>query len=684
MTEGLGNRNESTQPAESRAEPREDAVLLAQADTGGDPVPAAASGAAASPNGDAAAAITPGEDNTVRLAGTLSLENIVVDGEDLLLIQPDGTQVRINGAAVDVPTFILGEIEVPRETLISALRSNGFDVAAGPGDTLSVSPQAPEGSGGTFEDASGASIVSTGLARLNLLEDAPEADDPSNASPDVLDDGSFIETETGQEPDAAPVNDAPVLAGDLAAVVDEAAAYVLTAADIGYIDTDDDDTGVSFIVSGMRNGVITVNGLAATTFTPEELAAGVVVFTHDGSETLSAGFDIAVEDGNEDSSAPVPQSFDFSVNPVDDAPVALDDVFSVDEDSGATSLDVLGNDTDVDGGPKLIQSVTQPANGTVVITGGGAALSFEPDADFNTDGAASQSFTYTLNDGSTATVTLTVNPVNDAPAASADAYALSEDGTLVVNAANGVLANDTDVEGDTLGAVLASDVSNGSLIFNADGSFSYTPDADFHGEDSFSYTVNDGTEDGNTVTVTLTVNPVNDAPVASANAYALSEDGTLVVNAANGVLANDTDVEGDTLGAVLASDVSNGSLIFNADGSFSYTPDADFHGEDSFSYTVNDGTEDGNTVTVTLTIDPVNDVPVAAADAYAVDEDGTLVVNAANGVLANDTDVEGDTLGAVLASDVSNGSLIFNADGSFSYTPDADFHGEDSFSYTVN
>ena len=241
----------------------------------------------------------------------------------------------------------------------------------------------------------------------------------------------------------------------------------------------------------------------------------------------------------------------------------------------------------------------------------------------------------------------------------------------------GVLANDTDVDGDPLSAVLVGGPSNGVLALNADGSFTYTPDPDFAGTDSFTYMANDGTVDSNVATVTITVTPVNDAPVAVDDGYSVAEDGTLTIAAA-GVLANDTDVDGDLLSAVLVGGPSNGVLALNADGSFTYTPDPDFEGTDSFTYVANDGTVDSNVATVTITVTPVNDAPVAVDDGYSVAEDGTLTIAAA-GVLANDTDVDGDPLSAVLVGGPSNGTLVLNADGSFTYTPDPDFRGHRQF-----
>src|SRR5207302_838768 len=161
-----------------------------------------------------------------------------------------------------------------------------------------------------------------------------------------------------------------------------------------------------------------------------------------------------------------------------------------------------------------------------------------------------------------------------------------------------------------------SDVSHGSLTLNADGSIIYTPNANYHGADSFTYRVNDGTLDSADAVVTITVNSVNDAPLAASDTYATDEDTALTVAAA-GVLANDTDLEGDPLTAALVSGPSHGTLTPNPDGSFAYTPAADFNGTDSFTYKASDGTALSGETTVTITVNPVNDAPVAAADAYS-------------------------------------------------------------------
>jgi VCBS repeat-containing protein len=284
----------------------------------------------------------------------------------------------------------------------------------------------------------------------------------------------------------------------------------------------------------------------------------------------------------------------------------------------------------------------------------------------------------TLPDGSEV-CTATVNPVNSPPIALDDAYSTDEDTTLSVSVVEGVLYNDADQDGDSLSAVLDTGPSNGALTLYPDGSFTYTPDADYAGTDSFTYHANDGALDSNTSTVTLTVNPVNDAPTAADDAYSTDEDVALTISAL-GVLGNDGDVDGDSPSAVLDAGPTHGSLEFPGDGGFTYTPNADYYGLDSFTYHASDDTLDSNIAIVILTVDPVNDAPTAADDAYSTDEDVALTVPGP-GVLANDGDVDTDSLSAVLVTGPSNGELTLNEDGDFTYTPDADYDGTDSFTY---
>ena len=354
-------------------------------------------------------------------------------------------------------------------------------------------------------------------------------------------------------------------------------------------------------------------------------------------------------------------------------PVANPDAASLDEDT-SVDIDVMANDTDEDGDTFTAAVLAQPAHGTATLNANGT-IHYAPAPDFN----GADSFTYTLTDSvgghSVGTVTLTVRPVNDAPVAHDDAFTTDEDTPLTAS----LVANDTDVDGDTLAAVLGAGPAHGSIALGADGTFTYTPAPDFNGDDSFTYRAFDGALMSDVATARIHVNPVNDAPVARPDSATLDEDTTLTV-VPPGVLSNDTDVDGDALLAVLSSGASHGSLVLAPNGSYTYRPAADYNGADAFSYHAWDGALSSGDVTVTLTVNPVNDPPVARADEYNATEDTALVVSGP-GVLANDTDVDGDTLHAALAQGPTHGTLTLTPDGGFSYVPAADYNGDDSFTY---
>jgi len=465
------------------------------------------------------------------------------------------------------------------------------------------------------------------------------------------------------------VNAVPVAAGDSFSVNEDAVLTVSVANGVLVNDTDaDSDTLTPTVVTQPAHGTVSMNANGTFTYTPAANYHGTDSFTY------------KVNDGTADSAD---ATVTITVAPVNDAPVAAADAYSVDEDNVLTvdaASGVLDNDSDVDSTTVTAAIVTLPAHGTLSLANDGS-FTYTPAADYH----GTDTFTYKANDGTAesaeATVTITVNSVNDVPSVNDDSYSVPVGGSLTVQASSGVAANDTDADGNSLTVSVATGPSNGQLTLNADGSFTYTPNASFHGTDTFTYTVNDGTVDSAVATVTIDVNTlantVNDA-------YTIDEDGTLTVDADNGVLKNDGDVDGDTLSVALATGPSHGTLTLNTDGSFEYKPEADFHGTDTFTYVVNDGFGDSAAATVTITVSSINDVPVANDDSYSVPVGGTLTVQASSGVAANDTDADGDSLTVSVATGPSNGQLTLNADGSFTYTPNADFHGTDTFTYTVN
>ncbi len=365
------------------------------------------------------------------------------------------------------------------------------------------------------------------------------------------------------------------------------------------------------------------------------------------------------------------------------APTAGDDAFSTDEDTPFTTGDVLDNDSDFEGDSLAVAAfdAVSTQGGTVTYNNDGT-FDYTPLADFN----GVDSFTYDVTDGSledSATVTITVDPINDDPVAVDDHETTDEDTPFTTG---DVLDNDSDVDGDTLtvSSFDATSVEGGTVSHNGDGTFDYSPPADFEGSDQFGYSVSDGNGGSASANVHISVGGVNDDPVANDDGYATDEDTVLVVPAGD-LQSNDTDTEDGTPSGdvTLGTDVSDGTLVLNLDGSFTYTPDADFNGSDSFTYTVDDSVgATSNTATVTITVNAVNDDPVATDDAYSVDEDASLT---GENVLDNDTDVEDTTPGGTvtLGTDVSDGSLTLNSDGTFTYDPDPDFNGTDSFTYTV-
>ena len=270
---------------------------------------------------------------------------------------------------------------------------------------------------------------------------------------------------------------------------------------------------------------------------------------------------------------------------------------------------------------------------------------------------------------------------NAAPQAVADRYEFDEDPSLlegIVPASTGVLRNDTDADDDLLAAVLVSGPSHGTIQLNADGSFYYSPDANFFGVDSFRYVARDF-RDSAPATVTLQVNPVYDPPEPVADRYKSLAGESLNVDTTQGVLANDQNADQAPLQALLEQDVSDGQLELAPDGSFTYDPQG-FSGRTSFTYRVNDGIRVSEPVTVLLVI---NTIPIAQDDTYVLDEDLPLTALPAAGVLANDIDAESDVLTVQLIESTEHGELSLSGDGSFVYTPGENYSGPDRFTYQV-
>ena len=270
---------------------------------------------------------------------------------------------------------------------------------------------------------------------------------------------------------------------------------------------------------------------------------------------------------------------------------------------------------------------------------------------------------------------------NDDPEARDDVAVTNEDTSVLIN----VVANDEDDDtgngrNQTLtiqsGSVTAP--SHGTAVIE-NNKIRYTPAADYHGTDTFRYTVTDGYAGSvpSTATVTVTVNPVNDPPVAAGDSASTNEDTALALSASS-LLVNDTDIDGDTLSVISVQGASHGSVSL-VSGTVRFVPAANFNGAASFTYTVSDGHGGSSTATVSVTVLPVNDPPVANADTASTAEDTAVTIN----VTANDTDVENDALTVTAVTNVQNGTASISANRVV-FTPAADFHGTGSFTYEIS
>lgn len=261
---------------------------------------------------------------------------------------------------------------------------------------------------------------------------------------------------------------------------------------------------------------------------------------------------------------------------------------------------------------------------------------------------------------------------NSSPLAVLDAVSTNEDTNLLID----VLANDSDADGDAITIVSVTQPTSGTVTVGTGGTLTYAPSADFFGQDTFTYTIQDAKGAETTGNVTVSVAAVNDAPVAVADAASVEEDHEVSVN----VLANDTDVDSDVLTVAVATQPANGTLTLDG-GTFTYVPAANFHGEDTFIYTVSDSDGAEATGTVTVTVESVNDLPVVVNDQFST------MMNTARelDVLANDSDVDGDVLTIISATGAVDGEVTIAADGrSLTYTPFEGATGWDRFDYTVS
>ncbi len=452
-----------------------------------------------------------------------------------------------------------------------------------------------------------------------------------------------------------PVDDGPPIAvADDATTPEDAPIAIAVLAN----DTVTDGLGEVTILVPPAHGTAAVNPDHTITYTPAPGFNGLDELTYQVSDL----------DG-QTASAPV----SVAVTPVDSgAPVARPDAFTTAEDTALPALPVLANDTVLDP-PAVVSLATPPAHGTATVNADGT-ITYAPVANwFGTD-----VFTYRVTDldrqSATATVTITVTPVNDGPPVAAADSATTPEGTPIPVA---VLANDTVIDGVAAVAILAPP-AHGTAVVNLDRTVTYTPAPSWFGVDAFTYQVTD--TDGQTAAapVSVTVTPVDSgAPIAWPDAFTTAEDTPLP---SLDVLANDVVLDGPAT-VSLATPPAHGTAAVNADGTIAYAPAPDYAGPDAFTYLVADRDGQVASATVSIVVTPVGDPPVANPDFATAYAAGPPV---AIPVLANDTDADGDALTVTSATHGAHGTVTVLSDGTIQYLPAADFTGLDTFTYVVS
>jgi large repetitive protein len=468
-----------------------------------------------------------------------------------------------------------------------------------------------------------------------------------------------------------PINDAPVAINDVNSTDEDTSLSNTVASD----DSDLDNTAseLSYTQIGITpntEGAFTLNNDGTYTFIPALNFNGTAVVTYKVCDP-SGLCDTAI--------------LTITVNPINDAPVAMNDVNSTDEDT-AVSNTVASNDSDLDNTASEL-SYTQIGNtpnteGSFTLNPNGS-YTFTPALNFN----GSTVVTYKVCDPSglcdTATLTITVNPINDAPVAQNDVITTNEDASTL----GSVASNDSDLD-NTASELSYTQIgttpnTEGSFTLNKDGTYTFTPALNFNGTTVVTYKVCDPSGLCDTASLTITVNPINDAPVAQNDVITTNEDASTL----GSVASNDSDLD-NTASELSYTQIGStpnteGSFTLNNDGNYTFTPALNFNGSTVVTYKVCDPSGLCDTATLTITINPINDAPVAMNDVVSTDED----VATLGSVASNDSDLDN------IASELSytqigstpntEGAFTLNNDGTYTFIPALNFNGTAVVTYKV-
>ncbi|MEQ1732365.1 MAG: Ig-like domain-containing protein, partial [Bacteroidia bacterium] len=456
-----------------------------------------------------------------------------------------------------------------------------------------------------------------------------------------------------------------------------------------YRDTDADNDGLSDLIEGNdfnNDGTPDVPFVLIDT----DNDGLVDAYDVDGVSATNAG-----GAANNDTPTSFPDVHDVNVVPtperdwreINAPPVANLDVATTNEDT-PINIAVLTNDTDADG--QIITSnanvtiTDAPNNGTATV-GANGSINYTPNTNFN--GIDTLIYNYcdagTPQQCDTAMVIINVTSVNDSVIANQNTIVTNEDTPATIN----VLANDTDVDNniDAASVVIVDAPNHGIVTVDNLGNITYIPNNNYFGPDTLIYNVCDlGTPVYcDTAIVIINVTSVNDAPIVVDDAATTAEDTPIAIT----ILGNDTDVDG----AIVPSNVTvldstnHGTITINSDGTISYVPNSNYNGVDTLMYQYCDGGTPSlcDTAIVVITVTPVNDAPVATLNSGSTDEDTPITI----AVLGNDIDVDNPLnnphASTLAGSNPTNGTVVYNADGTITYTPNANYNGPDSFIYEI-
>ncbi|MAT41911.1 MAG: hypothetical protein CL609_06190 [Anaerolineaceae bacterium] len=425
--------------------------------------------------------------------------------------------------------------------------------------------------------------------------------------------------------------------------------------------SDPESAAITFaVISDPQHGTLS-GTVPDLTYTP--------VSNYNGSDS----FTFRTHDGELDSEL---ATITISINPVNDKPIADNQSLSTNED---TPLSITLTGSDPESAVITYAVIENPQHGT--LSGTAPDLTYTPVSNYN----GSDSFTFRTHDGELdselATITITVSAVNDKPNADNQSLSTDEDTPLSITLTG------SDPENTVITYAVIDNPQHGTLSGTAPD-LTYTPVSNYNGSDSFTFRTHDGGLDSELATITIIVNAVNDKPIADNQSLSTNEDIPLEITLTG------SDIENDLLSFIVQNNPEHGILTGTAPN-LTYTPTLNYYGEDSFTFIVNDGDLNSEVATITITVNAINDAPVAAADAYTgigntplyvgVPLNGAVGVYVDGSILANDSDSVENTniVYQSINTSTSNGTVSMNADGTFIYTPAVGYSGEDQFTYTI-